>query len=57
MYIFFFLGGDAFFEHVTSLCILSSAAPYGSAYSGPDAPYPPVGQNVYGDGYGMPQVC
>jgi len=31
-------------------------APYGGAYSGPDAPYPPVGQNVYGDGYGMPQM-
>lgn len=32
------------------------AAPYGSAYNGPDAPYPPVAQNMYGDGYGMPQM-
>jgi len=32
------------------------AAPYGGPYSAPDAPYPPVGQNVYGDGYGMSQM-
>eukprot|EP01018_Ginkgo_biloba_P014711 Gb_17540 [translate_table: standard] len=32
------------------------AASYGGAYNGPDASFSSVGQNMYGDGYGMSQM-